>query len=46
MKRINGEGVYYFLNKDMVFKKDAAQWLEENILEQMIPTDEWGIVPE
>lgn len=43
--KITQNGIYYFIDEEMVSGEDMEAWLEEKIWQQMIPTEEWGIVP-
>ena len=36
---------YYFIDGEMVSGEDVEAWLEEKVWQQMIPSEEWGIVP-
>lgn len=43
--KITHNGIYYFIDGEMVLREDVEAWLEEKVWQQMIPTEEWGIVP-
>ena len=43
--KMTQNGTYYFIDGEMVTGEDVEVWLEEKVWQQMIPTEEWGIVP-
>ena len=43
--KMTHNGTYYFIDGEMVSGEDVEAWLEEKVWQQMIPAEEWGIVP-
>ena len=43
--KMTHNSTYYFIDGEMVSGEDVEVWLEEKVWQQMIPTEEWGIVP-
>lgn len=43
--KMTHNGTYYFIDGEMVSAEDVEVWLEEKVWQQMIPAEEWGIVP-